>query len=201
MASAREYYQSSGGDALGTLSCMPKKRHIERRLLQGLEKHAGSNNYYGAFSFVSWNGEWEWKREIHGMAKNGWQINIKFAESASCKGSGEHGNGTETEHGNETETVLSVGPTPPSSLRSLVTRGCCMCTAGPAIAGTDWPPGDSGSWGRGLWWETSSSQNPKRVQYDVVYRCDDVVYRCDDPYPMLYHNHVSMISSVTLSVS
>lgn len=49
--SARKYYQS-GGDAVGTLSRMPKSRYIERQLLQGLEKHASVNNYLGAFKFV-----------------------------------------------------------------------------------------------------------------------------------------------------
>ena len=53
VSAAREYYQSSGRDASGTLTRMPRKRHVERQLLLGLQKHASSNNYYGAFSFVS----------------------------------------------------------------------------------------------------------------------------------------------------
>lgn len=52
VASAREYYQSSGGDASGTLSRWPKYRYMERQLLQGMEKHASLNNYLGALNFV-----------------------------------------------------------------------------------------------------------------------------------------------------
>ena len=48
---AREYYQITG-DIAGTLSRVPKSNYIERLLLQGLERHAPSNNYLAAFNSV-----------------------------------------------------------------------------------------------------------------------------------------------------
>lgn len=55
VSSAREYYQSSGGDVSGTLSRWPRYRYLERQLLQGLEKHASLNNYLGALNFIPRN--------------------------------------------------------------------------------------------------------------------------------------------------